>query len=288
MPDNASIDSRAAQPTQGAALGAASAAAPRRGAAGAAGTVVAAGAAGGLCAAVVAALARPAGLAGGRGGGAGRRRPAAGAPAGPRVERRRAQALGRLCAASARRRCRRCAARRAAPTAGAPRTSGTPARPAARGRQSRASAACAREVERALGERERRWQARMRLSADWHWETDAELRFSLGLARPGVAGQARRAAGRPGRPPHRRGAAVRSRRKGAGRRWSRAHGAAQAAARSVLEVRRPGGCRCGWRSTAARTATSRASLPATKASAATSPNSAWPTCAWPKANAATR
>jgi PAS domain S-box-containing protein len=36
----------------------------------------------------------------------------------------------------------------------------------------------AREVERALGERERRWQARMRLSADWHWETDAELRFS--------------------------------------------------------------------------------------------------------------
>ena len=36
----------------------------------------------------------------------------------------------------------------------------------------------AREVERALGDRERRWQARMRLSADWHWETDAELRFS--------------------------------------------------------------------------------------------------------------
>ena len=36
----------------------------------------------------------------------------------------------------------------------------------------------AREVERALGERERRWQARMRLSADWHWETDAELRFT--------------------------------------------------------------------------------------------------------------
>jgi hypothetical protein len=34
------------------------------------------------------------------------------------------------------------------------------------------------EVERALGERERRWQARMRLSADWHWETDTELRFS--------------------------------------------------------------------------------------------------------------
>jgi len=33
-------------------------------------------------------------------------------------------------------------------------------------------------VERALGERERRWQARMRLSADWHWETDAALRFS--------------------------------------------------------------------------------------------------------------
>lgn len=36
----------------------------------------------------------------------------------------------------------------------------------------------AHDVERALGERERRWQARMRLSADWHWETDAELRFS--------------------------------------------------------------------------------------------------------------
>ena len=36
----------------------------------------------------------------------------------------------------------------------------------------------AREVERALGERERRWQARMRLSADWHWETDAEMRFT--------------------------------------------------------------------------------------------------------------
>jgi PAS domain S-box-containing protein len=34
------------------------------------------------------------------------------------------------------------------------------------------------EVESALGERERRWQARMRLSADWHWETDRELRFS--------------------------------------------------------------------------------------------------------------
>jgi len=33
----------------------------------------------------------------------------------------------------------------------------------------------AREVEVALGERERRWQARMRLSADWHWETDAAL-----------------------------------------------------------------------------------------------------------------
>ena len=34
------------------------------------------------------------------------------------------------------------------------------------------------EVEHTLGERERRWQARMRLSADWHWETDAALRFS--------------------------------------------------------------------------------------------------------------
>jgi hypothetical protein len=36
----------------------------------------------------------------------------------------------------------------------------------------------AREVELALGERERRWQARMRLSADWHWETDADLRIT--------------------------------------------------------------------------------------------------------------
>jgi PAS domain S-box-containing protein len=33
----------------------------------------------------------------------------------------------------------------------------------------------AQEVELALGERERRWQARMRLSADWHWETDRDL-----------------------------------------------------------------------------------------------------------------
>ena len=36
----------------------------------------------------------------------------------------------------------------------------------------------AREVEIALGERERRWQARMRLSADWHWETDESLRLN--------------------------------------------------------------------------------------------------------------
>ena len=36
----------------------------------------------------------------------------------------------------------------------------------------------ARDVEAALGDRERHWQARMRLSADWHWETDAEMRFS--------------------------------------------------------------------------------------------------------------
>lgn len=36
----------------------------------------------------------------------------------------------------------------------------------------------AREVEIALGERERRWQARMRLSADWHWETDESLRLT--------------------------------------------------------------------------------------------------------------
>jgi hypothetical protein len=36
----------------------------------------------------------------------------------------------------------------------------------------------ARDVEAAFGERERRWQARMRLSADWHWETGADLRLS--------------------------------------------------------------------------------------------------------------
>ncbi|HET9975876.1 MAG TPA: PAS domain-containing sensor histidine kinase [Burkholderiaceae bacterium] len=36
----------------------------------------------------------------------------------------------------------------------------------------------ARSVEAAFGERERRWQARMRLSADWHWETGADLRLS--------------------------------------------------------------------------------------------------------------
>jgi hypothetical protein len=36
----------------------------------------------------------------------------------------------------------------------------------------------AREIEVALGEREKRWQARMRLSADWHWETDRELRIT--------------------------------------------------------------------------------------------------------------
>jgi PAS domain S-box-containing protein len=35
----------------------------------------------------------------------------------------------------------------------------------------------AHEVEVALGAREQRWQARMRLSADWHWETDAELKL---------------------------------------------------------------------------------------------------------------
>ena len=35
-----------------------------------------------------------------------------------------------------------------------------------------------REVERALGDRERRWQARMRLSADWHWETDADMQLT--------------------------------------------------------------------------------------------------------------
>jgi hypothetical protein len=36
----------------------------------------------------------------------------------------------------------------------------------------------AREVEVALGEREKRWQARMRLSADWHWETDRDLKIT--------------------------------------------------------------------------------------------------------------
>lgn len=36
----------------------------------------------------------------------------------------------------------------------------------------------ARDVEVALGEREQRWQARMRLSADWHWETDDLLRVA--------------------------------------------------------------------------------------------------------------
>jgi PAS domain S-box-containing protein len=35
-----------------------------------------------------------------------------------------------------------------------------------------------KEVEGVLGDRERHWQARMRLSADWHWETDAQLRFT--------------------------------------------------------------------------------------------------------------
>jgi PAS domain S-box-containing protein len=36
----------------------------------------------------------------------------------------------------------------------------------------------AHEVEVALGEREQRWQARMRLSADWHWETDRDLQLT--------------------------------------------------------------------------------------------------------------
>ena len=36
----------------------------------------------------------------------------------------------------------------------------------------------AHEVEVALGAREQRWQARMRLSADWHWETDDDLRLT--------------------------------------------------------------------------------------------------------------
>lgn len=36
----------------------------------------------------------------------------------------------------------------------------------------------AHEVEVALGAREQRWQARMRLSADWHWETDRDLQLT--------------------------------------------------------------------------------------------------------------
>ena len=35
-----------------------------------------------------------------------------------------------------------------------------------------------REVERALSDRERRWQSRMRLSADWYWETDADMQLT--------------------------------------------------------------------------------------------------------------
>ena len=58
--------------------------------------------------------------------------------------------------------------------AGAPPSSLSPEVPGGVSRFERA----AREVETALGERERRWQARMRLSADWHWETDDQLRFS--------------------------------------------------------------------------------------------------------------
>jgi PAS domain S-box-containing protein len=34
------------------------------------------------------------------------------------------------------------------------------------------------EVERVLGERERRWKARVRLSGDWYWETDAQMRIN--------------------------------------------------------------------------------------------------------------
>ena len=36
----------------------------------------------------------------------------------------------------------------------------------------------AQGVEHALSERERRWKARARLSADWYWETGRDLRFS--------------------------------------------------------------------------------------------------------------
>jgi len=56
--------------------------------------------------------------------------------------------------------------------------SGAEPRPAGARSASSHFGSVAREVARALGERERRWQARMRLSADWHWETDAEMQFS--------------------------------------------------------------------------------------------------------------
>lgn len=38
--------------------------------------------------------------------------------------------------------------------------------------------AAAGEVQQLLGERERRWRARVRLSGDWYWETDAQHRIS--------------------------------------------------------------------------------------------------------------
>jgi len=34
------------------------------------------------------------------------------------------------------------------------------------------------EVELVLGERERRWKARVKLSGDWYWETDAQMRIN--------------------------------------------------------------------------------------------------------------
>jgi PAS domain S-box-containing protein len=58
------------------------------------------------------------------------------------------------------------------------RTAASPPSPAAPSQPPSQFDQHARDVELALGDRERRWQARMRLSADWHWETDADLRIS--------------------------------------------------------------------------------------------------------------
>jgi PAS domain S-box-containing protein len=64
-----------------------------------------------------------------------------------------------------------------APAASGPATSSEPSSSGFSDAPSRFGVG-AREVELALGERERRWQARMRLSADWHWETDESMRFT--------------------------------------------------------------------------------------------------------------